>query len=419
MNDSLPHRDRGFEVHTAADAVVGPCSRRSGLGRERLPEYRIRQLMKGRTKLMELGVSLDVPDVLIVDDGHLRANWPYLRDRLRAGLVNHDRTVLFASLDAGQRIRDLYGIAAVPALVVIDVEPDVEDIAALTKLEVVAGVTGGAKLAVADRLAGQGIPFVDGSRGRARSQAEMIVGLMISALRQIPAWHNIVAASGPWPRPSWQFTDHPSYVNGTVCGKQVAVIGMDPVGRTVIGLCAAMGAHVWVVDPAAEESEVQALAARRIRLDEVALIADIVVVAGNADTPPLTAEMVARLASRTLVVTVRGGGIDLAALRARVLADELLWATDVYESVPVAAGDPILGRDNVIHTPAIAACTREANLAVADVLADNIDRVLRGGPPLRWDCVPAFTVDDKPDEPARGPAADEAINGDGATGEQP
>ncbi|MEV4237176.1 NAD(P)-dependent oxidoreductase [Nocardia sp. NPDC049737] len=368
---------------------------------------------------MDVGVSVDVPDVLVVDDGHLRANWPYLRARLRAGLVNHDLTVVFASLGAGQRIRDLYGIGAVPALVVIDVEPDAEDIAALTKLEVVAGVTGGGKLAVADRLAERGIVFVDGSRGRARSQAEMVIGLMINALRQICTWHNIIAAAGPWPRPSWQFTDHPSFVNGTVCGKQVAVIGIDPVGRAVIGLCVGMGARVWAVDPGVEETDFQEVGARRIQLDEVASVADIVVVAGNSSTPPLTGEIVAQLASRTLVVTVRGGGIDLVALRARVLADELFWATDVYESVPVAAGDPILGRGNVIHTPGIAACTREANLAVADILTANIDRVLRGGPPLRWDCVPAVTVEDTSGEPAGGPAADELINSIGAAGVHP
>ncbi|MFX0581028.1 hypothetical protein [Nocardia nepalensis] len=35
--------------------------------------------MKGSTQPMDAGVSLDVPDVLVVDEGHLQANWPYLR----------------------------------------------------------------------------------------------------------------------------------------------------------------------------------------------------------------------------------------------------------------------------------------------------------------------------------------------------
>ncbi|WP_433204666.1 NAD(P)-dependent oxidoreductase [Nocardia sp. CA-107356] len=362
---------------------------------------------------MDAGVALDVPDVVVVDDGYVQANWPFLRQRLRAGLVKRELTVLWASLGKGQRIRDLYGIAAVPAVVVLDVEPDEADIAALSKLEVLAGVTGGAELAVADQLAARGIPFVDASRGRSRSRAEMAIGLMIAALRQIPTWHNVVT-DGPanWPRPSWQYTDHPGYVNGTVCGKQVAVLGMDPTSRNVIALCAGLGAHVWAVDPHTDDTDFGELGAQRIQLDEVASVADVVVVAGDSSAPMLTSEMVERLPRGALVVTVSGAGVDMTALRRRVLADELMWSTDTYESVPVAAGDPILDRHNVVHTPGIGACTRDANLAVADILTENIARILSGGAPLPWDCIPAVAVDDESSRPAPSITADPLVRSD-------
>lgn len=79
-------------------------------------------------------------------------------------------------------------------------------------------------------------------------------------------------------------------------------------------------------------------------------------------------------------------GIDVTALRARVLRDELMWSTDVYERTPVELDDPILGRANVIHTPGVARRTRDANYGCADVLVENLTRVLLGGLPWPWDC---------------------------------
>ncbi len=55
--------------------------------------------------------------------------------------------------------------------------------------------------------------------------------------------------------------------------------------------------------------------------------------------------------------------------------------TDVYETEPLPDDDPILGRENVIHLPHIAGRTRDANLRLADILADDILRVLNGVAP--------------------------------------
>ncbi|MGW4719444.1 NAD(P)-dependent oxidoreductase [Nocardia sp. NPDC004260] len=341
-------------------------------------------------KRMHQEAASDTPDVLVVDDGFLPATWPFLRDRLHGGLVDRDFTVMWESLPPGRRLRDIPGVAEVPALVVLGIEPDTADIAALSRLAVVAGATGGAGLAVAQQLAERGIPYVDGERGRSHSQAEMAILLMMAGLRQLPTWHAKMAVEGPgaWPLPTWQYCDHPGYVNGTVRGKRVAVVGLDSVGMHIADLCLALGASVAAVDPDAHDIDFTVCDVRRIDLEQVAEAAEVVVVASGSTRLRLTADLVNRLAPGSLVVTVNRAGIDLDALRARVLRDELAWATDVHQNVPVPLGDPILARDNVVHTPGVAARTRDANLAVADVLVDNVTRVLFGAPPLPWDCIP-------------------------------
>ncbi len=328
------------------------------------------------------------PDVLVVDDGFLPATWPFLRDRLRDGFTDRDLTVRWESLTAGQHARDIPGVAEAHALVVLGVEPDAADIAALSNLMVVAGITDGVGLAVAPQLAARGIPYVDGKRGRSHSQAEMAILLMMAALRQLPTWHAKMAVEGPrsWPLPSWHFCDHPGYINGTVRGKRVAVLGLDPVGMYIADLCLALGASVVAVDPDADDIDFTVCGVQRITLEQVADAADVVVVASGS--PQLTASQVDRLAPGSLIVTVNRGGIDLGALRARVLQNELAWATDVYQDTPVPLGDPILGRDNVVHTPGVAGRTRDANHGVADILVENVTLVLRGGPPQPWDCIP-------------------------------
>ena len=71
----------------------------------------------------------------------------------------------------------------------------------------------------------------------------------------------------------------------------------------------------------------------------------------------------------------------VAALRERILADELAGAFDVYDVEPLPVDDPLRGRANVVHTPHIAGRTRDANLRVADLIADDFSRILRGEPP--------------------------------------
>ena len=79
--------------------------------------------------------------------------------------------------------------------------------------------------------------------------------------------------------------------------------------------------------------------------------------------------------------STRAYATDMPTLRERILADELAGAFDVYDVEPVPPDDPLRGRANVVHTPHIAGRTRDANWRVADIIADDFARILRGEAP--------------------------------------
>jgi len=71
-----------------------------------------------------------------------------------------------------------------------------------------------------------------------------------------------------------------------------------------------------------------------------------------------------------VVQATRAAVCDTEALYRRVLNNELALAADVYDIEPVPLDSPLLGRDNVVHTPHNAGRTIDANRAwVEDQIA--------------------------------------------------
>ncbi len=86
----------------------------------------------------------------------------------------------------------------------------------------------------------------------------------------------------------------------------------------------------------------------------------------------VTADHIDALPHGCLVVLVTRARIcDTAALRRRVLADELSLAADVWDAEPLPLDDPLLGRHNVVHTPHNAGRTKDANERWAEKLVEQ------------------------------------------------
>ena len=248
------------------------------------------------------------------------------------------------------------------------------------------------------KLQDRGIPVIESTRAWAQSVAECAFGLALSSLRRTAHWHMKMATGEKlwdWSNPIWgpgklpvahQFCDDPDFVNGDLGTKQIGVIGLGQIGRKIAQWCSVFGATVMGFDPFVPDELLQEWDVERADMDTLVDRADIVFVS----VPPtpsarhlLNRERIYHLRKGTLVVIItRAHAVDMAALRERIVKDELAGAFDVYDREPVPIDDELRNRDNVVHTPHIAGRTKDANLRVADMIVDDMERVLKGEEPL-------------------------------------
>ncbi len=210
------------------------------------------------------------------------------------------------------------------------------------------------------------------------SVAEFALALTLCALRRIPQnyqamqtdstiWEQYHEANnrGPGTR-GQQFSDDTRFTHGTVAGKRVRIVGNGNIGSRYAAFCHMMGADVATWDPfAADPSFHRSGTRREWHLDNLVRYAEIFapMLPLKADTQGLiTAQLIDALPTGCLVVVVTRAKIcDVDALRRRVLNDEILLAADVFDVEPLPLDDPLLGRDNVVHTPHLAGRTQHAN----------------------------------------------------------
>lgn len=218
-----------------------------------------------------------------------------------------------------------------------------------------------------------------------QSVSEFGLALTLSALRRIPQLHHEMLTSlKPWDylppggvgqtgARGHQFGDDSRFTCGTLEGKRVRIVGAGNIASRYASFCRMLGADVAAWDPFAPETAFHRTGARREHfLERLVRDAEIfapmlplteqtrgLVTAAHLDTVPRGA---------LVVLVTRAGICDMAALRRRVLADELALAADVFDVEPLPLNDPLLGRANVVHTPHNAGRTRQANEQWAEML---------------------------------------------------
>ncbi|MGA1196315.1 MAG: NAD(P)-dependent oxidoreductase [Candidatus Latescibacterota bacterium] len=325
--------------------------------------------------------------ILFARNSQLERSWPFLAEALIARLnaigevrvVNVERDTLLSEAT------DLSGVVGVAHFggMLGDV-----CVRKAPQLKAVGGVLdiGGHRRLPVDVLFERDIAIVDATRAWAPSVAECTLTLALNALRMIPQWHKRMAAGERlWHFEYAQFCDNPNFVNGTLGAKTVGVMGLGQIGGRVALWCRALGSRVLGYDPFISKEKLDELGVEPVEMDELVEACDVVFVT-IPPTPSaekiLSRERIGRLKKGALVVvTTRAHAVDMAALRERILANELAGAFDVYDVEPLPVDDLLRNRLNVVHTPHIAGRTRDANVMVADVIAEDFERILKGDMP--------------------------------------
>jgi D-3-phosphoglycerate dehydrogenase len=326
-----------------------------------------------------------MPTTLFARYAKLERDWPFVPERLVERLQELGEVRVLAEATSAP-LSEQADLSDVEAIAHFGGQFTSACLAASPRLRAIGGVWDNAAHGLpVEELFERKIPMIDATRAWAPSVAETALGLALCSLRQMAHWHARMAQGEPlWEYAYSQFCDDPRFVNGDLGSKSVGVLGLGQIGSRIAQWCRALGSTVCGHDPFVPEERCRAWEVAPVDLDTLVACSEVLFVA----VPPtpsarhlLNRERIGRLRRGALVVAVtRAHAIEMAALRERILADELAGAFDVYDVEPLPPDDPLRGRANVVHTPHIAGRTRDANLRVADVIADDFARVFRGEP---------------------------------------
>lgn len=210
--------------------------------------------------------------------------------------------------------------------------------------------------------------------------AEFTIGLMVATLRFQALGHERLR-QGQW----MAFNELPG---DTFCisGATVGIVGFGAIGQTVARLLKGFGCRILYNKrnrlPADEEQE---LGVAFAPMPELLANADIVSL--HCPLMPETTNLInttslACMKSTAVLINVARGGVvnedDLAqALRNKSIRGA---AMDVYSIEPLPADSELLGLDNIVLTPHLAAATADTFEPTVRRMFDNIARVSRGEP---------------------------------------
>jgi phosphoglycerate dehydrogenase-like enzyme len=338
---------------------------------------------------------------LIVVHPEFEATWPFVADDLYTLFAAQGPAELLRLAD-GER-RALGQLVAHPAgvtrLVTLGVPVTAECLARFVELREAAFQ--GAYDRSADHtelLAARGARvYTQPTQGFwGQSVAEFGLALTLCGLRRIPQLHHeILTNQASWSyappdgigRPGArgaQYGDDPRFANGTVAGKRVRIVGAGNIASRYADFTHMLGADVAAWDPFASEPCFHRAGARKEwHLNRLVCDAEIfapMLPLTDSTRGIVTAAHIRALPAGCLVVLATRAAIcDMGVLRARVLADELALAADVFDIEPLPLDDPLLGRHNVVHTPHNAGRTRHANTQWARALFDQFEPVMSAG----------------------------------------
>ncbi len=230
------------------------------------------------------------------------------------------------------------------------------------------------------------------------STAEQALALMFSVARRLKSVENALnhrLASGE-PGNVWG-----DYRALELQNKRLGLVGLGRIGGHVSGIARAIGMQVAAYDPYVGNDRFESLGVQRAESLE-ALLGESDVVSLhlplNDQTHKLmNAQRFAQMKEGAVFINVsRGGHVDEAALADALDSGKLFGAgLDVTDPEPPLAGNPLLGRHNVVITPHVASATLVGKRRLVLHALEQVLQTLRGERPPHlinpevWDAVHA------------------------------
>ncbi len=225
----------------------------------------------------------------------------------------------------------------------------------------------------------EGIPFANAASVHEASTAELAVGMMIAAQRQLPRFVR-AQERGEW---------SPVFAE-SLADRRVLLVGFGGVGKAIARRLAPFEVDLTAVARTARTEHVDGVGEVSVHgMDELdALLPKAEIVALSLPASDEThhlfdAERIARMAPGALLVNVgRGPIVDTDALVAALNANAIRAASDVFEEEPLPAGHPLWSAPNLLITPHGGGASTAMNPRIARLIRRQIDRMLAGAPPV-------------------------------------
>ena len=253
------------------------------------------------------------------------------------------------------------------------VQADAALIDAGTKLQVIARAGVGVDNVDLEAATRAGITVVNAPTGNTIAAAEHTIALLLGLARRIAAADTSIRR-GEWKRAQFQGVE--------LRGKTLGIVGLGKIGMAIADRARGLEMTVVGTDPYVTAEQAALRGVELVDLDALLARSDAVTV-----HVPLTRstrgligrEAIEKMKPGAFVLNVaRGGIVDEAAVAEALAAGRLGGAgIDVFEQEP-PVGSPLLTAPGTLLTPHLGASTAEAQVAVAEEVAEQVLDVLAG-----------------------------------------
>ena len=229
----------------------------------------------------------------------------------------------------------------------------------------------------------RGITVVNTPGRNASAVAEFTVASLLAETRNLIRGH-LSVASGEFRRDFY----HHDHAGPELCELTVGIVGFGDIGSRVARLLRPFGCRIVIYDPFRQLTQEETDAGiRKMELDELLAHCDVVTL--HPRVTPQTKGMIGRAQIAAMkpgayiVNTTRGQVLDYAALYDALVSGHLRGAAlDTFDPEPPPADWPLLKLPNVTLSPHIAGASRYSITKAADMIAEDIGRILEGEQPL-------------------------------------
>jgi D-3-phosphoglycerate dehydrogenase len=217
------------------------------------------------------------------------------------------------------------------------------------RLKLVGTTYGGTRQNIDDRYAVErGLTVIHTGASRPRPMAEFTLGLILSSLLHIHAFHHAMRSGQAWPRFA--------FPRGRILqDRPVGVIGYGRIGRGILDILRPFTSQRYVCSRHLLAGEAERIGVQNVSLDQLFATCEVIVLAGGY-TPETH-----RLIRKTHFEAMRPGALFVNVARGKMVHEgemlealgqrDIYLALDVFEDEPLAADSPLRTSDRVLLVP--------------------------------------------------------------------